>query len=203
MTRPLNLGLLDALSRIGGFEKPELPALLEGIQPVIVYADLSQGVASEVFEARGIVGDFVTGSVGRGIELAAVAPGGIVIEQVDAMCEFTPDTEILEFGINIVSAGLGGPLLQKLDVGGVPTGSVASRIGVVGPPPPFGARLMIAPQVVNPSGRLVSVAQNSTRIVVPSGAFFQAFVVGGPFIVLWKTGVTVAWHELADIQGPQ
>ena len=191
MTRPLNLGLIDAISRVGGFESPELPSLLPGIQPVIVYGDLSRGVTSDLFEARGICADNL--SAFTGIELAAVARGGVVVEEIAALVITAGQIPLLCVNIVAATASVGG--IAKLDCGGIPTTSTPSRIpaGL-----PFGAQVPVVGTLDAP-GLIMYTARQTTRFVVPTGSFFQWFptVVPPPLF----TVLNLVWRELADIQG--
>lgn len=193
MTRPVNFGLVDAVSRIGGYARAELPGLLEGIQPVAIYADVSQSVASEVFEARAITSIVLPAYAG--LEIFSIAPGGIVIEEIDARMDATGGLPAL--GVNIATAQAGGATLTKLDVGGVATASVVRQLGAA---LPFGAVLVWKVDFITGGGASIYSLSNRTRMWVPSGQYFQLFPIGlgaAPSNV----SIHVGWRELADVQG--
>jgi hypothetical protein len=193
VSHPLNFGLTDAISRIGGWSRPELPALLEGIQGVLIYGDVSKSVASEVFEARSISSVIASGAF-SGIELFSRAPGGLVVEEIDAQVGGTGGVPSL--GLNIVKTMSGVNVLSKLDVGGVPTDSIARDLAAV---LPFGAVLTLPITVITGGGASYWTIENRTRIWVPPGSFFQVFPVG--FASLGSVNIHVTWRELADVQG--
>src|SRR5258705_1807522 len=84
VSRPLNFGLTDAISRIGGWSRPELPGLLDGIQGVLIYGDVSKSVASEVFEARAVIGQTTGENVFLGFEIESGSAGCLVVQEIDA-----------------------------------------------------------------------------------------------------------------------
>lgn len=193
MSHPLNFGLSDAISRIGGWSRPDIPALLEGIQPVLVYGDVSKSVASEVFEARGTVGGTTGENVFLGFELASQAPGGVVVEEIDA--SLFNDAGLPSLGINVVQVSAGGAVVPKLDIGGIVTQSVVKSLaGLVA----FGALLIWTPTVFTAGGIFYSI-QNRTRVWIPPGSYFQVFPVGTGHV--FNTSLHLTWRELADTQG--
>ncbi len=192
--RPLNFGLTDAISRIGGWSRPELPSLLDGIQGVLVYGDVSKSVASEVFEARAMAGQSTGENVFLGFELSSRTPGGIVVEAIDAALQ--NDAGLPTLGLNIVESAVGvNPVPFKLDVGGLVTQGELTRLVN---PVAFGALLVWEPSAFTGAGIFYAI-QNRTRIWVPPGSFFQVFPVGTGHVFF--TSLHITWRELADTQG--
>lgn len=197
--RPINLGLTEAISRIGGYSAAQLPALLDGIQPVMIYGDVSKSVASEVFEARGVSG--FTLDHFAGLQIQAKAPGGIVIETCNVFIQIaTAVGAPWSVGINITTTTAAGLTLNpKLDVGGIATASPAHTFT---PAVAAGALLALhcdqAFSGVN-APELMSVLTD-VRMYVPPGHFFQIFPFAGAG-TLFQIGLHVVWRELSDIQG--
>lgn len=198
MTHPINLGLVDALSRVGGGDPSRLPAMLDGIQPVLIYGDVSRTLASEVFEARAVSGQSVSGNpVFLGFELASRSPGGLVVESIVARVAFTGGVGTMDLGLNIVTTALGTTAVPKLDVGGVSTVGTVKHLAT---PPAFGALLAMRVDAI--AGTLAFDALEPTfRIWVPPGSYFQVFPVAAGGVAIQGVGISVAWRELADAQG--
>lgn len=187
------IGLGGVFRRLD-FKTGRLPEPIDGILPVIVYGDLTETIASEVLEARGVVFQGIGGMAGLFgvIELHAMSAGGVVIE---TLTYFQPtatailDNAAFTIGPNpgSIAAALPGP--STADVGGIPIVSTtrSSREPVFNP---AGS---------DTSGFTITIAQTNllpTRVYVPPGFFFA----------LWSANATafaasMVWRELADIQG--
>jgi hypothetical protein len=197
--RPLNLGLSDALSRIGGFRTPTLPSLLDGVQPVIIYGDVSKSVASEVFEARAMTG--VTDATAFGIEISSAAPGGMLIEEIDATLStgggVAGASALLALNVSDTS---GAVLIQKkLDIGGAPTvGLVRKMTGAFTGSGLQSGALTFDPKILSGTTLIMGV-QNRTRIWIQPGAFLQIAPI--TLFLINSISLHVTWRELADVQG--
>ena len=83
MTSPIPIGLPQLYDRIGRTQS-NLPDLRGDLQGVVIYADWSRSLSSEVFEARGLSG-FNINAVGGEFcrfQLVARTPGGSVVESI-------------------------------------------------------------------------------------------------------------------------
>lgn len=190
---PLNLGLLRMLDRLGGQKSSRIPELLEGIQPVVVYSDLSSSITSELFEPRGLLGCTVSPIMGfwGGVELVANAPGGILIDRITARQTF--DNNGMRVAVNGFSSFTAGAItpVTILDCGGAPaTSSASTNAQIVALPPN-------AQQVWLDQGFVQDLL--TPRIYVPPGFIF--LLTADPTGT--RIDVTITWRELTDSQGGQ
>lgn len=196
-TSPVNIGLLDALNRLG-VKGSSLPELAGGVQPVMVIADLSRSVASELVEARRIASDRIAaGGLGTWSNyiLHARSPGGLVVESLVVVLEtsgFAQPVCFWEVGPRAV-AGISG---QVADIGGA-AGVGFTRIDYeAGPIVSQNAFFCL-----NPISAAVPPTEFWTafpsRIFVPAGS---ALTLSHELANL-DLRVEIVWRELADIQG--
>jgi hypothetical protein len=201
---PLNLGLINALKRLG-IQGSVIPGLGEGIQPVLIVGDIAQSVASELVEARRTATSFIITIFPSWAvaELVARAPGGLVVERVELLSEeiagSAPRRVFYQILPDPIPAG-GGVVAcdESSEIGGIATAS----------------RLLVASQIVNPEAVGAETASifclwdivvlgttywwgsAQTRIYVPPGHALRFFNVQGE-----RMGITITWRELADVQG--
>jgi hypothetical protein len=181
------------LDRLGGSKSARLPELLDGIQPVVIYSDLSGSIVSELFEPRALTSFQASGIFGRwgGIELKADSPGGLLVERVT--CRNTGDNEGVTLAVNGFSIFTAGAITEAthLDVGGTPTVSRALYNIEIAALPANGVQIRL-PQSV-------TFDLPVERIYVPPGFTF--------LLAQTSLGVTVdatlVWRELVDAQGSQ
>ena len=192
-TVPLNLGLLKMMDRLGGQKANRLPELLEGIQPVVVYSDLSNSIASEIFEARGML-SFTTSAIGvpgfwSGLELVSRAAGGILIDRIT--CRQTVDDQGVTVAVNPFTSFTAGPVVPIiiLDCGGAAASGTASINGQIVALPAN------AVQIYTDVGIVQDLA--IPRIYVPPGHFFLMSTTNTNV----RIDATITWRELADVQG--
>lgn len=188
---PIGLG---GVYRRLDYKTGRLPQLEEQIVPVVIYADLSTTIASEVLEARAVMFQGINGAPGLFgvIELQCLSAGGLVVE---SLTYFQPTaTAVLDLAAftigplpGSIGAALPGP--SRADVGGEPTVSSvrSSREAVFNPNGSDTSGFAITINAVNIL---------PTRIYVPPGFFFA----------LWSANATafsasIVWRELSEIQG--
>lgn len=130
MSSPLTFGLAEAYRRLGQ-KGGALPFVdrTSGIQQVMVVADLSRTLASEVFEVRGVSGGSLAAVVGANsmVQFASRNAGGAVIEQIIPSTTFTNPVNLELRVTNAPLAWSVGPTAQPvLDVGGSPSRCVVN-----------------------------------------------------------------------------
>lgn len=197
MTSPHTLGLSEAL-RVSGIKSGVVPGIEGSIQPVMVLADFSATYTAEPFEARAITADRVT-LTPNGVrrfyfELLSAAPGGLVVEYLQALQQL----------------GTGGSNLFHLDVLATPPAGTtkvdAKTVGVGGRPTSSLAYMGYTDALPTGIGPLAldtfSQAQLvGTRVFVPPG---QRLVLTGVFAFAGGTPeffVTVVWREIPQPLG--
>jgi hypothetical protein len=196
---PLNFGLVDALDRIG-FKGPLLPSADRGIQPVMVIADISQSVSSEIVEARRIASVSLAPQPGNfsSYVIFSRSPGGLVVEhlavEVDQGTVFPPFVRV--------------QVVANPPVGGPGSGLFTDLGGRAGSSIPIYQVSAVAPIVpgANGCGGILCFTmiagtlwkgEAPARVYVPPGS---ALIVCTDAVNA-AFGAQVVWRELADIQG--
>lgn len=151
-----------------------LPSMeTENMIPVVKLADFSKSFAAEAFEARGVLGATLGAPAGDRpiIELRALAPGGVVIEEVRVFngIVFGAPGEAVRFENDAAPAiGPPAPVTETvLNVGGQPVGSTGISFALLGAVPatpsiPIQLSLSGLAEVTNmswflPSGRVFRI----------------------------------------------
>jgi len=190
---PLNLGLLRMLDRLGGQKSASLPELLNTVQPVAIFTDLSSTITSEIFEPRAITSFTVAPGVGLwgGIELQAATQGGILIERLTVRTTF--DDQGVSIAINGFSVFTAGVTTEAahLDVGGPATQSRGLVNANIAGLPSNAVAIYVVP------GSMVDLPVE--RIYVPPGFNFLLTATTAGVLIF----CTLVWRELLDAQGGQ
>jgi hypothetical protein len=195
---PLNLGLQDAYRRLG-VKSGVLPGP-EDVTPVLIVGSVVDTLASELFEARGMIGSSPLRALlanAVGFELHSRAPGGILLQQFYMI-------QHSQGGVTSAWLSLGNQSLLStpvshpiLNIGGVPVQSVAFHDSSVAASLPADAQEL---PVYTVSGSTLpqTLDLSPLRIYVPSGVILS--------IILQATdtpelGIILSWRELASIPG--
>lgn len=195
VNQPLNLGLATALDRLG-LKQADFPDLT----PVLVVADISQTVSSELLEARR-QSVFLIGAIAAQFSVAVLyarSPGGLVVESLFAAVNGAapPAIGLPHVRLQVLVTPQIGALVNVIDIGGLPGVSItrANSQAAAQITPAGGSSALICAN--NPAGQ-VFWAQAPARIYVPPASA----LVCQPDVQNSDLMFSVVWRELADIQG--
>lgn len=189
----INIGLLKQTTRLG-LKNPALPVIPEATwQPVISMGDVGF-LQSDPFEARGTASIFLGAAVGayNTIELAAYAPGGCVVEniqfQASGSIPGSTGFQVARSPQSVVKNAPGAITAQIVDLGGVNARCQMYGQSLATPLYPFGNAF--TPRWLF---GLINTGQ-TPRIFVPPGNYFQ---------LMWEqvnqgTAMTMVWRELDE-----
>lgn len=198
MTSPLNLGLQDAYGRLG--VKGGAMPTIDDVVPVMVVGSVADSLAAELFEARGFFGASPIRAVlsnAVGLELYAIAPGGVLIQQLYMAQRSQGGTTLAWLSIGPTSL-LSTPTARSvLNVGGAPVRStVATDVSVAAVLPSDAQELPVWTVSAGAEHQVVDLSP--LRIYVPTGNYLS--------LILQATdtpemGVLLGWRELSAIPG--
>lgn len=196
---PLNLGLVEALDRLG-IKGALLPPIGAGVQPVMVLGDISASISSELLEARRWSTMDIIASPGNfgNAWIHCSARGGLVVEKLIVSLDgagVQPDV------IFQVLPGFVAPFFNaaqsQAQIGGVPAISdMFFNVDNPGYIPATNDRGRITCLNLVP-GTATYWTETDTRFFVPAG-FRLALETP---VVNARLRVSAIWRELADIQG--